>query len=79
MHMYKSIKNFLFDQNYFINLWDNYLHIYQFIDIVTLNENLISLIMEKFKIEVKGHNFRILKLTKNEILIQGNIDEMRFF
>ena len=79
MHLYKTIKNFLYDQDYFIDIWDKYIHIFHFIDIETLNENLIVLILDKFKLEIKGEDFKVLKLTKNEILIAGNIKEMRFY
>ncbi len=78
MHLYKNIKNFLFDQNYFISIWDKYLHIYEFTDILKLTEEEIALQLENFKLLVKGSDFRILKLTKNEILASGNILEMRF-
>ena len=78
MHLYKTVKNFLFDQDYFIDIWSNYLHVYEFIDILTLNEKEINLQLEKFKLLVKGDDFRVLKLTKNEILVSGNIIEKRF-
>ena len=71
MHLYKTVKSFLFDQDYFID-------VYQFIDILTLNEKEVNLQLEKFKILVKGNDFRVLKLTKNEILVSGEISEMRF-
>ena len=78
MHLYKTVKSFLFDQDYFIDIWDKYIHVYQFIDILTLNEKEVNLQLEKFKILVKGNDFRVLKLTKNEILVSGEISEMRF-
>ena len=64
MHLYKNIKSFLMDQ--------------EFIDILVLNEEEISLQLEKFKLIVKGTDFRVLKLTKNEILVSGKVLEMRF-
>lgn len=78
MHLYKSIKNFLFDQDYFIDIWGSNVHIFNFIDILTLNDQNVSLQLEKFKLDILGSEFRVLKLTKNEILIQGHIKEMRF-
>lgn len=77
MHLYKTIKNFLFDQEYFIDLWGNNIHVYGFLDILTLQENKASFRLEKFEVEFLGENFRVLKLTKNEILLQGTLKEMR--
>lgn len=79
MHLYKSVKNFLFDQNYFIDIWDSNIHLFGFIDIITLNDKLIELAFETFRLTISGENFRVLKLTKNEILITGIMKEMRFF
>ncbi len=77
MNLYKTIQNFLFDQKYSIEIWDKYIHVFRFIDIITLNETLIILNMENFNLEIKGDEFKVLKLTKNEILINGNLKEMR--
>ncbi len=77
MHLYKTIKNFLYDQDYFIDLWKDCIHVYGIVDMDTLKESKIVLTLEKFKIQLLGENFRVLKLTKNEILIQGSILEMK--
>ena len=78
MHIYKTIKNFLLDQDYFIDLWQKNIHIYGFSKIEILQENRALFLIEEFKLEVLGQDFRVLKLTKNEILLQGTIKEMRF-
>lgn len=78
MHLYKIIKNFLFDQDYFIDVWQNNIHIYGFLDILCLQEKKALFHLEKFDIELTGEDFRVLKLTKNEILIQGKLESMRF-
>lgn len=77
MHLYKTIKNFLLDQDYFIDLWKNYVHVYGFNKIEILQETKIVLTIQDFQLEITGHDFRVLKLTKQEILIQGNLKEMR--
>ena len=78
MHLYKTIKNFLFDQEYFIDLWQNNIHIYGLLDILSLQEEKAGFDFERFDVELVGKDFRVLKLTKNEILIQGELREMRF-
>ncbi len=74
MHLYKTMKSFLLDQNYFIDMWENYIHVYGLVDIDVLGEKQIVLILEKFKLNLKGQDFRVLKLTKQEILIQGILE-----
>jgi len=74
MHLYKTMKNFLFDQEYFIDIWKDYIHVFGIVDIETLTEKTIILLLEKFKLILKGDSFRVLKLTKNEILIQGVLE-----
>jgi len=77
MHLYKTIKNFLFDQDYFVDIWKNYTHVYGIVDIIELNEKRVVLLLENFKLQIIGKDFRVLKLTKNEILIEGTLEEMR--
>ena len=77
MHIYKTIKNFLFDQEYFIDLWQENIHIYGFKKIDVLQENRAVFVLEKFSLEILGKDFRVLKLTNKEILLQGSLKEMR--
>lgn len=74
MHLYKTMKSFLLDQDYYIDMWGNFIHVYGLVDIETLGEKQITLILEKFKLNIKGLNFRVLKLTKEEILIEGILE-----
>ena len=78
MHLYKTIKNFLLDKDYFINTYENHLHLYGFLEVLSLQEEEARVQFENFKLCVKGQDFRVLKLTKNELLIQGKIKEMTF-
>ena len=71
------MKNFLFDQDYFIDVWDKCIHVYGFIDIDILEEKKICLVFESFKVCVFGNDFRVLKLTKKEILIEGILENIQ--
>ncbi len=71
------MKNFLFDQESFVSLFDRCIHIYGFNDIETLLENKIILHFSENKLLITGNDFRVLKLTKNEILVQGLFSEMK--
>ena len=78
MHLYKTIKNFLLDQDYSINIFENQIHLYGFLEVICLQEEEASFQFENFTLQMKGQDFRVLKLTKNELLIQGKIKEMTF-
>lgn len=74
MHLYKTMKSFLLDQDYYIDMWGDFIHVYGLVDIEALGEKQIILVLEKFKLKIKGLNFRVLKLTKEEILIEGVLE-----
>ena len=78
MHLYKTIKNFLYNKDYFIDCWASFIHVYGFLDIEILKEDKILLVLPNFKLELCGTQFRVVKLSKNEILIEGELTEMRF-
>jgi len=74
MHLYKTIKNFLLDQKDFIDLWDKYIHVYGLVDILKLEEKEVYLVLEGKSLEILGYDFRVIKLTKKEVLIEGNVE-----
>ena len=44
MHLYKTMKSFLFDKDYFIDVWDKCIHVFGFIDIDVLEEQKVRLV-----------------------------------
>ena len=63
LNIKNTIIDFLYDKNYFITMYENFLYIYNFQEIITLTNELIMLSIENFKI----------KITGSELLIEGNI------
>ncbi len=78
MHLYKTMKNFLMDLEYYIDIYENKIHVFNYIDILKLNEEEIKLQMDGFIISIKGDYFSVKRLEKREILIEGNIEKMEF-
>lgn len=78
MNLKESLVNFLYDKNYFINIYDDYIHIFNFKELISLSDKKIILSLEKFKVEIIGNNMFIKKMSKNEILIKGIIDKVGF-
>lgn len=69
--MLKSLKKFIRNDNYLISIWDNYIDINNFTDIVILEDNRIVLLIPNGKIIIKGNDISIKKLFDKEILLTG--------
>lgn len=76
MHLTNKVRSFLIDQNYYIDIYDEEIHVFHYIDILKLNDEEIILQMEEFKLMIKGENFRVKRLEKKEILISGILDSL---
>ena len=66
MHIKDTLVNFLYDKEYFISIYDNFIHVFNY-------KELIILKLDKFKLEIKGEDLFITKMMPNEILIRGVI------
>lgn len=78
MHLYKTMKNFLMDYDYYIDIYDNKIHVFNYIDILKLNDEEIVLAMATFTLTLKGTSFVVKRLEKREILIEGVLEDVRF-
>ncbi len=78
MHLYKTMKNFLMDFDYYIDIYEDKIHVFNYIDIEKLNDTEIVLAMPAFTLSFKGTSFVVKRLEKREILIEGLLDEVRF-
>ena len=78
MHLYKTMKNFLMDFDYYIDLYENKIHVFNYIDIEKLTDGEIVLAMPSFTLSLIGTAFVVKKLEKREILIEGEIQDVRF-
>lgn len=78
MHIKENLINFLYDKNYFINIYDEYIHIFNYRELISLSSKKIILKMESFKININGTDLFITKMLPNEILIKGNFQKVGF-
>lgn len=78
MHLYKTMKNFLMDFDYYIDIFEQKIHIFNYIDILKLNDTEIQLLMPEFTLIITGSNFSVKQLEKREILLEGILENMRF-
>ncbi len=78
MHLLKTLKNYLYDQNYVVNIYDNYLYLFNYIELIHLTDTNLKVKFQNFIIEVEGKSFLIYKMTNNEMLIKGEVINVRF-
>lgn len=71
--MLKEINNYINDNNFKLSLYKNKLNIVNYKKLLSLEENYISVLLEKKKIIIKGSNLLLIKILDNELLIKGNI------
>lgn len=71
LHIKDNIKNFLYDFNDCISLYDGHIYIFNYSKLNKLSEKNIIVSFAKYKINVTGANLKIKKMTKQELLING--------
>ncbi len=74
----KNLQNFLMDQDYYIDIFNNFLHVYQYEELLKLSEKVIELKLKEFILTIEGDGLIVKTMNKNEILIKGIINNMRF-
>ena len=74
----ENIKSFLFDKDEYLTCFDNNVHIYGLEEVITLSDTLIKVITKKKTISITGKKIVILKLTKEELLINGIFERITF-
>ncbi len=78
MRIIKNLKNFLLDQDYYIDIFNNCIHVYYYEELITLTDTLIELKLKEFNLIIEGNNMTISNMDNHEILIKGIINSMRF-
>lgn len=76
MHIKDTLINFLYDKDYYIAIYDNYIYVYNYINLISLNSDIIVLKLPKFILNIEGKLLYITKMTKNEILIKGKLSKV---
>lgn len=72
------IKNYLNDNKFKLNITNKTIYIDNIQSITKLEDNIISLNFEDFKLTIEGNNFIIKKLIEREILFTGEVKYIKF-
>ena len=79
MNIKNNIVNYLYDKDYCICLYDNNFYVFNYTYLENFNDKRITIELEnKREIKILGDNLTIVKITKEELLIKGNIKTIEF-
>ena len=78
LHFKEYFKNFLYDLNDFITIYENTLHVFNYDKLNKMSDNEIILTIKGKKILINGENLKIKQMTKQELLIKGKILKVEF-
>lgn len=74
MHIRENLINYLKDEECVICFYSNKVYIYKYKELKGFSDNIIIFNINKYlDIEIKGEGLSIQKITKEEVLIKGNI------
>ena len=77
MKLINKLNNYLYDREYKIIIKDNSINIINYEEIINFTLNKISVKYKNKIIIIEGQNLVISKMLENELLITGNIFNVR--
>lgn len=78
MRIYDALKEFLYNKKYFISMYEDKLYVYHYQELIKLNSDEIILKIENFILSIKGNKLSVSQMTKEELMIQGIINEVKY-
>ena len=78
LHFNEYFKNFLYDLNDFITIYENHLHVFNYDKLNKLSDKEIILIIKDREVLITGDNLKIKQMTKQELLVNGLIRKVEF-
>ena len=74
--MFNRINNFIKDNELEINIYNDYIHIKNYLRLISLENNYISLTTNNKKLLIKGTNLSLKKILDQELLITGEFNSI---
>lgn len=74
--IYDALTNYLYDKEYYVALFDDKLYVYKYKELSFLATDKIVIQFDAFVLKVKGNNLIIVKMNKDEFMIQGQINDI---
>ena len=76
MKMINNIRNYLEDKEYYIDVFDNKLHVFNYMRLSRLTNKEIVISFNKFNLYIFGSDIKVEQMNKSEILFKGNFDKL---
>lgn len=76
--MLDVINNALRNTDFYICLYNDKVYIYNYQEIVSFNNDLIKVALKTCKVKIKGKNMLIKKMQIHELLIEGEIESVKY-
>ncbi len=73
MNIRNNIINYLYDKDYIITMYENSLYIFNYKRLFDFNDTKITVTLNDREINIHGTSLSIVKMTKEELLINGTI------
>ncbi len=73
-----NLKNIFINEAYSINLTNNKLYITNYEKLLSITDKKIILKFNNFNLNIKGMNFKIIKMLDKEILFNGHIESIEY-
>lgn len=77
MKIMNKLNNYLYDREYKIVIKENYINIINYDEIIDFSLNKVSIKYKNKLIVIEGKNLVITKMLEQEVLITGNIFNIR--
>lgn len=74
----RNIREYIKNDNFKITIIKNKIDIENYLDIGSISDNEIIILIDNEKIKIKGKKLKITKLLNNEILILGEFNNIIF-
>lgn len=71
--MLDNLRGYINDNSWRINIYDKKVNIVNYVDIIILEDNRISVKYQNGIIIIRGNNLSVNKLLENEMLVTGDI------
>ena len=77
MNLYEEIRNYIKDDDFKFVYTNKYLNIINYEKIIILDSDKIEIMILGKIVKIKGNNLKLKKIMNKELLIVGNIDELK--
>ena len=75
--MYQELRNYLNDPRFKLTITDKYLNIVNYSKIIILEDEKIEILLANKILKIKGKNLKLKRVMNFEILIEGDILELK--